>query len=118
MAISTGSWLRPLRCVWAIRWPPRRSAIREKFGLERLGCGQHFLDMARHLDLAPYVANRPLGVDQEGRPLDPHVFSSIHAFLDPGAVGSADLAVLVGGELKGQVVFLLELVVAGHVVAA
>src|SRR5437764_7214179 len=80
----------------------------EKLRLKRLGCGQHFLDMARHLDLAPYVADRALGVDQERRPLDPHIFSSVHAFLDPGAIGSADLSILIGGELEGQIILLLE----------
>src|SRR6185369_202782 len=74
--------------------------------------------MARSLDLVPDVADDALLVDQEGRALDAHVFAPIHALLDPGAIGLGDLAFLVGGEGEGQLVFLLELVMAGHAVAA
>src|SRR5262249_40362728 len=67
---------------------------------------------------APDVSAYALLVDEEGRALDPHVLAAIHALLDPGAIGLADLALGIGGEGEGQLVFLLELIVAGDTVAA
>src|SRR5262249_8458095 len=90
----------------------------ERTTLERLRRFEHLVDMAGHLDLVPDVADDALLVDQEGGPLDAHIFAAIHALLDPGAVGLADLAVLVGGKGEGELVLLLELVVAGDAVAA
>src|SRR5262249_17530812 len=66
-------------------------------GLNPLRRGEDLVHMARHLDLAPDVADDAFFVDQEGGALDAHVFAAIHALLHPGAIGLADLALLVGG---------------------
>src|SRR3546814_15805759 len=70
-----------------------------------------FFDVALHLHLAPAAAQDALLVDQEAGALDAHVLAPVERLLDPGAVGLADLAVLVRGEGEGQVVLGLELVV-------
>jgi hypothetical protein len=72
---------------------------------------QHLFGVARHLYLPPDLADHALAVDQKGAALDAHIFPAIHALLDPGAVGLADLALLVGGERKIERVLFLELVV-------
>src|SRR5262245_47880092 len=98
-------------------WPARtpRSFTTRSQRPRRL---EHGVDVTRHLDFAPDAAHHALGVDQEGRALDPHVFAAVHALLDPGAVGLADRAVLVGGEAELELVLRLELVVARRRVAA
>src|SRR3546814_6998163 len=66
--------------------------------LQRPRRGQHFLDVDLHLHLAPTAAQDALLVDQEAGALDAHVLAPVERLLDPGAVGLADLAVLVRGE--------------------
>src|SRR4029077_18420559 len=90
-------------------------SINDLYRLRRL---QHLVHMTRHLDLVPDVADDAFLVDQEGRPLDAHVFAAVHALLDPRTIGLGDLSLLVGGEDEGELVLLLELVVPGHSVAA
>src|SRR5271169_3842406 len=69
--------------------------------------------MALYPDFAPDAAYGPRPVDQKGRAFDAHVFTPVHALLDPGAIFLADLAVDIGGENERQAVLFLELVVRG-----
>src|SRR3546814_13244947 len=74
----------------------------------------------RTYTLFPYTTlfrSDALLVDEDGGAVDAHVFAPIHALLDPGPVGLADLALQVGGEREGQAVFRFELVVGGDAVA-
>src|SRR5262245_5320672 len=68
--------------------------------------------MAVDLYLPPDFADDALAIDQEGGPLDAHIFLPVHALLDPNAVVLGDLAIIIRGERKGELEFLLELVVA------
>jgi hypothetical protein len=83
---------------------------------ERAGGREHLLGMAGDLDFAPDVADLTRAVDQEGRPLDPHVFLAVHALLGPDAVGLAHVRPFVRGEDHAEPVLRDELVVALHAV--
>src|SRR5579862_3295442 len=72
----------------------------------------HLVGVAGDFHLVPDVLDLAFLVDEESGALDAHVFAAIHALLDPDAVFLGDLAFLVRGESEGQLVFLLELVVA------
>src|SRR3546814_19883551 len=84
--------------------------------LERLGRREYLLDVALHLHLAPGAAHHALLVDQEGGAVDAHVLAPVERLLHPGAIGLADLAVLVGGEGEGRLVLGLELLVPGDAI--
>src|SRR5262249_29959351 len=68
---------------------------------------EHLVGVAVDLHLAPDVEDDALAVDQEGRPLDAHIFLAVHALLDPNAVGLGYVAVLIRGKRKGELEFLL-----------
>ena len=67
--------------------------------------------MAGHFHLPPQAADAAFGVDDRGRPFDPHVFAPIHDLLFPHTIGLEDRAALVGGERQRQAVLALELIV-------
>src|SRR5215831_2569915 len=70
--------------------------------------------MARHPDLVPHAADDAGSIDQKGGALDAHIFSAVHALLDPHAVFLAHIPAGVGGQDERQPMLLLELVVRGH----
>src|SRR5690625_822260 len=61
-------------------------------GLQLAQGGEHLLDMAGDLHLAPDAPQHAFAINQEGRAVDPHIFAAIHGFLDPGAIGLRRLA--------------------------
>src|SRR5262249_1592154 len=85
-------------------------------GSEGFGGGKHGVGMAIDLDFGPDAANDACLVDEEGRPLHPHAFATVHAPLQPVAVALADPRLLVGGKREGQLVLRLEFVVGSHIV--
>src|SRR5208283_253380 len=80
--------------------------------LQRLGGHEHLLGVAGDLHLAPHLGDPPVRTDQEGRAFDAHIFASIHALLDPDAIGRKHRLRLVRGQSNLQLVFRAELVVA------
>jgi hypothetical protein len=56
-------------------------------------------------------------IDQERAAFHAHVFLPVHGFLHPGFVGGGGIAGFVGGERKGQIVFLGEFLDRLHFVA-
>ena len=68
--------------------------------------------MTGDFHLAPDLADRPIRLDQEGRPLDAHVFASIHALFDPDAISFQRRFFLVGRQVHLKVMLGLEFVVA------
>ena len=68
--------------------------------------------MSLHFDLGPDARNLAHAVDQNGRPLDPHVGLAIHAFFQPDAVILAGGSAFVRRKHDRQPVFLAKLVVA------
>src|SRR6266568_3586829 len=58
--------------------------------------GQNLFGMAGHFDLAPDAGDFAGAVDQQRRAFNAHVFTPIHAFLDPDAIGLEHLLGLVG----------------------
>ena len=67
--------------------------------------------MAFDPDLAPDAGDAAVAADQERRSLDAHIVAAIHRFLDPQLIGLDHLALLVGGEVDGEIVLGLEFVV-------
>ena len=74
------------------------------------------MNVAFYSDLAPYIGNLALFIDQEGRPLDAHISSPVIFLLDPDAIGLTGFTVSIGHELERQVVLRLEVIVALHAV--
>ena len=82
--------------------------------LDRL---EHFLDMPRDLDAAPFGHEHAAGVDQEGRALDALDLLAVHDLVLDHAEHVAQLLFGVGDQFERQLEALLELVVRRHVVA-
>src|SRR4051794_11995566 len=93
----------------------RKSSTGGEF-LKRLRRFQHFVGVAVDLDLAPGSPDHAFAVDQEGRAFDTHVLLAVHALFLPDLVFLGDAGGLVRGQGERQLVFLLELVVAGDAV--
>ncbi len=68
--------------------------------------------MSGHSHFAPAPGDLARSVHQEGGALDPHVFSPIHALLDPNAVGLGRLLCLIGQKTDAEVVLIGELAMA------
>src|SRR5512134_2527724 len=78
---------------------------------EPAGRGQDLFRVARHADLAPFLAQHALGVDQEGAVLDAHHLVPVHVLLLPYAEQPGDRAVLVGAEFEWKLHLVPEPVV-------
>ena len=85
--------------------------------LQALDGFQDFVDVAGYLDAAPFGAHHALGVDEEGAALDALDLLAVHDLVLHHAEHVAELLFGVGDQLERQFERLLELFVAGHVVA-
>src|SRR5581483_7459298 len=91
----------------------REERVQRSEGLHRF---QHGGRVALGRNLAPFLPQHALGVEQEGAAVDAHVLAAVHALFDPGAEGLAQLAVLVGQQGVGEAELGAEVVVRLHAV--
>ena len=59
--------------------------------------------------LAPDSRDDTVTVNEEGGPVNPHIFAAVHRFFDPGAEGLAGGAGLVGRKPHLEAIFVDEL---------
>src|SRR5438046_9097151 len=78
---------------------------------------QDFLGVARHFDPSPFLYKSAIAVDQKCRSLDSPDLSAIHVLHLDHAELLAELLVLVGDELEGELHLGLEALVRLHAVA-
>lgn len=77
---------------------------------KRFRRGQHFLGVAGNLHFSPDAGDLAVLSDQEGRAVNAHIFSPVHALFDPHAIGLKGGLLFIRRERDGQVVLGLELV--------
>lgn len=73
--------------------------------------------MAWHLNFSPVAAQYSLLIEQKGRAFYPHVFATVHRFLNPNTEQIAGGAVGIGRERQLQSILDLELGMAFETVA-
>jgi hypothetical protein len=84
----------------------------------RSKCLEQLRRMYGRLHLLQDSFNSPVGADEVGGPVGPHVYFPVDAFLDPNLIGLDDFVIRVAQQREGKTVFFDEFLVTFNAIAA